>query len=133
MLGAASYQDMLMNMQRGLRFIEQEFGRDARPRVCYALCVIHCVLYTLSYTLCVVHCVLYTVSYTLCVVLYPIHCVLCSVELFALSFSRAVTLLRRLTATNVYTACTTYTVLCCVTHCYRHLQIACMRITNGTD
>ena len=30
-------QDMLANMQKGLRYIEREFGQDARPRVAWSI------------------------------------------------------------------------------------------------
>ena len=35
--GGPTYQDLLANMQKGLRFIEREFGRDARPRVAWSI------------------------------------------------------------------------------------------------
>jgi lysosomal alpha-mannosidase len=35
--GAPSYQDMIANMQKGLRYIQQEFGDDARPRVAWSI------------------------------------------------------------------------------------------------
>eukprot|EP01047_Picozoa_sp_COSAG01_P038826 COSAG01_NODE_3170_length_6472_cov_2.238820_5_plen_441_part_00 len=35
--GAPSYQDMLANMQTGLRYIQREFGQDARPRVAWSI------------------------------------------------------------------------------------------------
>ena len=35
--GAPSYQDMIANMQKGLRYIQQEFGKDARPRVAWSI------------------------------------------------------------------------------------------------
>lgn len=35
--GSPSYQDMLYNMQKGLRYIEREFGKDARPRVAWSI------------------------------------------------------------------------------------------------
>eukprot|EP01043_Picozoa_sp_COSAG02_P046663 COSAG02_NODE_4386_length_5421_cov_4.810973_6_plen_904_part_00 len=35
--GAPSYQDMLANMQKGLRYIQREFGHDARPRVAWSI------------------------------------------------------------------------------------------------
>ena len=35
--GAPSYQDMLANMQKGLRYIQREFGQDARPRVAWSI------------------------------------------------------------------------------------------------
>ena len=35
--GAPTYQDMLANMQKGLLFIEQEFGSSARPKVAWSI------------------------------------------------------------------------------------------------
>ena len=34
--GSPSYQDMIYNMQKGLRYIEQEFGKDARSAAAVA-------------------------------------------------------------------------------------------------
>ena len=35
--GAPTYQQMLSNMQEGLRYIEEEFGTQARPRVAWSI------------------------------------------------------------------------------------------------
>jgi len=35
--GGPHYKDLIDNMQKGLQFIQETFGRDARPRVAWSI------------------------------------------------------------------------------------------------
>ena len=52
--------------------------------ICYLLCVIYCVLYTMHYALCIIHYALYTMHYALC----TMHYILCTMHTYLYIFIR---------------------------------------------
>ena len=66
-------------------------GTQNKFYICFTLCTVHCILYTVSCVLYPVYCILYTV----CCIMYPVQCILTHVSSILCTVSCILVLFRK--------------------------------------